>query len=76
MQVQKVFNMTEAEFKNPELFRNRIADFMEVTYGCLHDNATEAVKNALSFDYAVCEGKGVAVGVQCNLYRTTVYVGC
>jgi len=75
MRVEKEFNMTEEEFKKPELFRNRIVNFIVTKYGCRLENANEAVKSALAYDWATCYRDGGCVGVQCSLDRTKVYVG-
>lgn len=76
MKVEKIFNMTEKEYENPELFDERVAKYLVKKYGCKHEDAIYSISNAVKFDWAICprEGKN-GVGIQSSYDRTKLYVG-
>ena len=71
MRVEKIFKIQQTEWNLIDKFYIRVATFMKEEYGCDIEQAIIAIKNAMAFDWALCNG----IGIQTNVYRDTIYIG-
>ncbi len=75
MRETKRFKIETDEWDEIQKFYVRIAEYLAEEFGCVAEKALYAIKNAMAFGYAVCDGKDHKIGIQANYARDTIYVG-
>ena len=71
MKVEKTFKIKKTEWNSIDKFYRRVALFMKNNYGCDIGQAIISIKNAMTYDWAICN----EIGIQTNIYGDTIYVG-